>query len=356
MKPTMMTYIHEEQATLSAILDRYPHDLPEIKGKSTWLVLATGSSINAIKSAKYYVENLANVRVTVEEPFHFQHYEKMDTATDLVLGVSQSGESTSTINAIKHIRKSFPVVTYGLTSKLLSELAKTVDHAIDIEIGEERVGYVTKGYVATIFKFMLLGLYTARCNGLITETQEAEELVKLAIAVKSIPQIIDTTEVFFEKWKDELTASPRFTAIGYGPSVGVIKEMETKFAETIRVPSQGVELEAFMHGPYFEVNGNHRMFFLDTPGEARERLLLLKAYEQKYTDYIYTVKLGESSNERTLAINAAVDIFIAPLLMVIPFQILAHHIAEAKGNNLPQRIFTDFGISVKSKTKPGDYA
>ncbi|WP_034460378.1 SIS domain-containing protein [Buttiauxella noackiae] len=356
MKPTMMTYIHEEQATLSAMLDRYPHDLPEIKGKGTWLVLATGSSINAIKSAKYYVENLANVRITVEEPFHFQHYEQMDTATDLVLGVSQSGESTSTINAIKHIGKSFPVVTYGLTSKLSSELAKTVDHAIDIEIGEERVGYVTKGYVATIFKFMLLGLYTARCNGLITETQEGEELAKLSVAVKSIPQIIDTTEVFFEKWKDELTASPRFTAIGYGPSVGVIKEMETKFAETIRVPSQGVELEAFMHGPYFEVNGNHRMFFLDTPGEARERLLLLKAYEQKYTDYIYTVKLGESSDERTLAINADVDIFIAPLLMVIPFQILAHHIAEAKGNNLPQRIFTDFGISVKSKTKPGDYA
>ncbi len=356
MKPTMMTYIHEEQATLSAMLDGYPHDLPEIKGKGTWLVLATGSSINAIKSAKYYVENLANVRVTVEEPFHFQHYEKMDTATDLVLGVSQSGESTSTINAIKHIRKSFPVVTYGLTSKLSSELAKTVDHAIDIEIGEERVGYVTKGYVATIFKFMLLGLYTARCNGLITETQEAKELAKLAVAVKSIPQIIDTTELFFEKWKDELTSSPRFTAIGYGPSVGVIKEMETKFAETIRVPSQGIELEAFMHGPYFEVNGNHRMFFLDIPGEARERLLLLKAYEQKYTDYIYTVKLGESSDERTLAINAEVDIFIAPLLMVIPFQILAHHIAEAKGNNLPQRIFTDFGISVKSKTKPGDYA
>lgn len=356
MKPTMMTYIHEEQATLSGMLDRYPHDLPEIKGKGSWLVLATGSSINAIKSAKYYVENLANVRVTVEEPFHFQHYEKMDASTDLVLGVSQSGESTSTINAIKHIRKSFPVATYGLTSKLSSELAKTVDHAIDIEIGEERVGYVTKGYVATIFKFMLLGVYTARCNGLISEAQETEELAKLATAVKSIPDIIDTTEIFFDKWKDELTASPRFTAIGYGPSVGVIKEMETKFAETIRVPSQGVELEAFMHGPYFEVNGNHRIFFLDTPGEARERLLLLKAYEKKYTDYIYTIKLGESDDERTLAINTDADIFIAPLLMVIPFQILAHHIAEAKGNDLPQRIFTDFGVSVKSKTKPGDYA
>jgi len=356
MKPTMMTYIHEEQATLSAMLDRYPHDLPNIDGKKNWLVLATGSSINAIKSAKYYVEKLADVRITVEEPFHFQHYEKFDVNTDLVLGVSQSGESTSTINAIQHIRKSYAVPTYGLTSKLTSELAKTVDHAMDIEIGEERVGYVTKGYVATIFKFMLLGLYTARQSGKINEAQEAGELAKLSTALKAIPQIISATENFFSKWQDELIASPRFTAIGYGPAVGVIKEMETKFAETIRVPSQGVELEAFMHGPYFEVNGNHRIFFIDTPGVARERLLLLKAYEQKYTDYVYTIKLGESDDSRTLAINVDVNEFIAPLIMVIPFQILAHHIAEGKGNNLPQRIFTDFGVSVKSKTKPGDYA
>lgn len=356
MKPTMMTYIHEEQATLSAMLTRYPSDLPAVCDKKNWLVLATGSSINAIKSAKYYVEKLANVRITVEEPFHFHHYEKFDANTDLVIGVSQSGESTSTINAIQDIRKNHPVTTFAITSKLSSELSNIVDNSIDIEIGEERVGYVTKGYVATILKFMLLGIFCARNNGSLNESQEKAELERLVAAVNAIPEIIETTESFFEKWQDELIASPRFTAIGFGPAVGVIKEMETKFAETIRVPSQGVELETFMHGPYFEVNGNHRMFFLDTPGLGNERLQLLKAYEQKYTDYVYTVKLGKSEDPRTLAVNADVDEFIAPLVMVIPFQILAHHIAEGKGNNLPQRIFTDFGVCVKSKTKPGDYA
>ncbi|WP_395489968.1 SIS domain-containing protein [Cedecea davisae] len=356
MKPTMMTYIHEEQATLSAMIARYPSDLPVLNGQKNWLVLATGSSINAIKSAKYYVEKLADVRITVEEPFHFQHYEKFAETTDLVIGVSQSGESTSTINAIQHIRRSHEVKTLGITSKMGSELARTVDHVVDIEIGEERVGYVTKGYVATILKFMLLGIFSARRSGKLSAEQEAVELAKLEKAVKAIPAVISATESFFSKWQDELVASPRFTAIGFGPGVGVIKEMETKFAETIRVPSQGVELETFMHGPYFEVNGNHRMFFIDTPGIARERLLLLKAYEQKYTDYVYTVKLGEDNDPRTLSVNAEVDEFIAPLILVIPFQILAHHIAEAKGNNLPQRIFTDFGVAVKSKTKPGDYA
>lgn len=61
-------------------------------------------------------------------------------------------------------------------------------------------------------------------------------------------------------------------------------------------------------------------------------------------------------NPRTLAINAEIHELVSPLVLVIPFQILAHHIAEAKGNNLPQRIFTDFGVAMKSKTKPGDYA
>lgn len=356
MKPTMMTYIQEEQATLRAMLSRYPSDLPAVDEQKNWLVLATGSSINAIRSAKYYVEKLANVRITVEEPFHFHHYEKFDVSSDLVIGVSQSGESTSTINAIKNIRKNYPVTTFAITSKPSSELSTLVDHSIDLEIGEERVGYVTKGYVATIFKFMLLGIFCAKNNGSLNDWQEKAELEKLATAIDAIPEIISATESFFDKWQDELISSPRFTAIGFGPAVGVIKEMETKFAETIRVPSQGVELETFMHGPYFEVNGNHRMFFLDTPGAGHERLQLLKAYEQKYTDYVYTVKLGQSDEPRTLAVNAEVDEFIAPLVMVIPFQILAHHIAEGKGNNLPQRIFTDFGVSVKSKTKAGDYA
>jgi glucoselysine-6-phosphate deglycase len=66
----------------------------------------------------------------------------------------------------------------GITSKTGSELARNVDHVVDIEIGEERVGYVTKGYVATILKFMLLGVFAARRSGKIDAEREAAELKK----------------------------------------------------------------------------------------------------------------------------------------------------------------------------------
>jgi Glucosamine 6-phosphate synthetase, contains amidotransferase and phosphosugar isomerase domains len=356
MKPTMMTYIHEEHATLTKILDNYPAAIPAISDDSEWLLLATGSSVNAAVSAKYYIESLSNVRVTIAEPFHYEHFEKHNPAIRTVLAVSQSGESTSTLHALAALKKQHPVKTFGLTSKPQSELAKTADAFVLLDIGEERVGYVTKGYSATILTLMLIGLRHAVELHAIDETREQQELAMLRQAVDAIPAIIDTTESFFSRWQDELIASPRFTSIGYGPAVGVCMEMATKFTETVRVPSQGIEMEVFMHGPYFEINPEHRLFFLDVPSVARERLVLLRQYEQRHTKYVYTVTPGSSDDPHTLALNVDVPETVVPLLMIVPFQILAHHIAEGKGNNLPQRIFTDFGVAVKSKTKPGDYA
>lgn len=356
MKPTMMTYIHEERATLTKILDNYPAAIPAIEDDSEWLLLATGSSVNAAVSAKYYIESLSDLRVTIAEPFHYEHFEKHNPFIRTVIAVSQSGESTSTLHALATLKQQHSLKTVGLTSKAQSELAKTADTFVLLDIGEERVGYVTKGYVATILTLMLMGLRHAKAVKAIDDAREQQELNLLRQAVDAIPAIIDTTESFFARWQADLISSPRFTSIGYGPAVGVCMEMATKFTETVRVPSQGIEMEVFMHGPYFEINPQHRLFFLDVPSVAQERLALLRQYEQRHTQYVYTVTQGASSDPHTLALNVNVPETVLPLLMIIPFQILAHHIAEGKGNNLPQRIFTDFGVAVKSKTKPGDYA
>lgn len=355
MKPSMMTYIQEQHQVLKNILAGYFEGLPAIRDKKAWLILATGSSINAAQSAKYYIEKISHARVSIAEPFHYQLFEKHNPSVDLIMGVSQSGESTSTLNAIRFLKKNSNASTYGVTSKMDSELAKSVDTAVDIQNGEERVGYVTKGYTATVLTLMLLGLRSARADSLITAEQEQTELAKFSAAIDAIPALIADTETFYQTWKEELVPSPRFTCIGYGPAVGVCQEMATKFAETVRVPSQGIEMETFMHGPYFEVNPQHRIFFLEVASVARDRLLLLRDYEKKCTPFIYSLKIGKSDDPRTLSINAEIEECIAPLIMVIPFQIFAHHIAEDKGNNLAQRIYTDFGVSVKSKTKPGDY-
>ncbi|GAB2026811.1 SIS domain-containing protein [Lactovum odontotermitis] len=361
MKPTMMTYINEEAEYLTKMLNSYPDAIPDITGKE-WLILATGSSINAAYSAKYYIEHLTEVKIDIEEPFKFQYYEKLRPSTDVIIGVSQSGESTSTIEAIKALKaERADIETCAVTGNAASELAEVVDRVIDIDAGEERVGYVTKGFSLTTFMLMLIGLKRAVKSGSLNSDQEEKELEQFRKAIAAIPGIIERTETFFEKWQNNFTKASRFTSLCCGSIVGTAMEMQTKFCETVRVPSQGMDIEAFMHGPYLEVNRNHQLFFIETNSPVNDRLVRLRDYEAQYVDNLYTVMLNSSAesepDERVLALDLGfIDEYKAPLFTIIPFQILAHHIAEKLGRNLPQRIYTDFGVAMQSKTKPGNYA
>ena len=88
----------------------------------------------------------------------------------------------------------------------------------------------------------------------------------------------------------------------------------------------------------------------------RERLQLLRQYEQRVTPHVWSLCPGERDDSRTLVPGVHVSEWLAPLPMVISSQILSHPIVETKGNNLPQPLLTDFGAAMMSNTQPGAYA
>ncbi|MCM3239208.1 SIS domain-containing protein [Heyndrickxia oleronia] len=356
MKETMMTYIHEEKDVCEAIVASFREktkDFCQLVEKSrpkNWLVLATGSSSNAMLSAKYYIEKVAGISIEIQEPFNFVHYETLKDSIDFVIAVSQSGHSFSTIEALKKVQKEAKIPTVALTSQLNSPIVNYADLVLDIGCGTEHVGFVTKGFTATVLTSMLLGIVTGNVLGRLDEMAMDNEIQALKKQIKEIPSIIEKTEEFYKKHAAELHEVQRFSAIGYGPTVGTAKEFETKFTETVRVPSQGFELEAYMHGPYLEVNSNHGLIFLQTESKLSERASKLKQYFQAYTDHCFTItSLKQKSDEKTLALGLEVNEFISPLVMVIPFQLLSYRIATGKGIDLGIRIFDDFDKVLKSK-------
>lgn len=162
-KPTMLSYINEEQAGMLKILESYPNNVDEIvneisKDSQEWLALGTGSSINAMKSAKYYMEKMAQLRIDIQEPYNYCNYETINPHLDLVLGISQSGQSTSTIAALEKIKQQSTLTSIAVTSIPDSEITAATTLTLDVGSGKERVGYVTLGYVATVLSLMLLGL------------------------------------------------------------------------------------------------------------------------------------------------------------------------------------------------------
>ncbi|MFC7395355.1 SIS domain-containing protein [Scopulibacillus cellulosilyticus] len=358
MKETMMTYILEEEQTCRKILNNYENNLKPFKQLAAekkpknWLILATGSSLNAMLSAKYYIEKSAGVSIEIKEPFNFVHYEKVSDATDLVIAVSQSGQSYSTIEALKKVHESGKLSTVALTSRLDSPITHHTDKVIDIGCGIEKVGFVTKGFTATVLTAMLIGITAGLTVGYLKKEDAKSEVGKLEKLTKQIPFIIEKSEQFYKQHAEELTSIPRFSAIGYGPTVGTAKECETKFTETIRVPSQGFELEAYMHGPYLELNDTHGLFFIQTDSAVTERSEKLKQYFRPYTEHCFTItSLGDKADEKTLALDIEVDELMSPLLMVMPFQLLAYRIATDKGIDLGVKVFKDFDQVLKSKVK-----
>lgn len=109
-----------------------------------------------------------------------------------------------------------------------------------------------------------------------------------------INKIIKKNETFVSQYNDDFKDAVRFSVIDYGATVGTAKEMETKFSETIRVASQGYKLEAYMHGPYLEVNLEHRIFFIETPSPRLSKAKLLKAYESQYTEHVFAITKAQS--------------------------------------------------------------
>ena len=352
MQPTMMTYIEEQPAALTAILNAYPQHLASVKAFARQhpvrrlLVLATGSSLNAAMCARYFFEHRFGLLVDIKEPYNFMHYEAIDPHTDMVLVVSQSGKSASTLAAMEKVQAAgLPV--FALTSDLDSPIGRRCDQVLDIHTGIEKVGFVTRGFSATVLNLLLVALTLARAQQQLDERETQDTLAALHQLAAAIPDTIARTEAFFERHLQALQSGTRFIAIGEGALTGVAKEFETKFTETVRVPSGGFELEAYMHGPYLEANAEHVMFFIeDAPNP---RLRALRDYMSPAVNQAFLITLTDEGEENTLALNCHLPHLLSPLLLIVPLQILAWRTACAKGIELSVRIFDGFDRVLKSK-------
>ena len=361
-KPTMLSYIQSEQEVLLAALAQYPTNidvalasLPE--NLNDILVLATGSSINAALSAKHYIETHAQVKIDIQEPYNYLHYGSFKPTEQIVLGISQSGQSTSTIDTLNDLPNTNTKI--AVTSIPDSEITQFADTTLDILSGRERVGYVTLGFSATVLALMLFGLRLGVKKGLVTTEQENAELNEFKDILSNFNNTIEKSITFYKNNENDLITAKRFMTIAYGAAFGTAKEMETKFSETVRIPSSGIDLEAFMHGPYLEMQKDYRLFFLDIPAKEiiREKARLLKQYEDKVTPYTYLVSVTKdvAESQQELVLHTIADQHKAPLLLMIPFQVFSWFVSRGRGIDITQRIYTDFAQSVKSKTTVQDY-
>ena len=350
---TMLSNIYEEKEVLLKILKEFKEKnlkiVEELKEKNInrILILATGSSMNTAQTTKYFLEEILNCFIEIKEPFNFYNYEKIDNSLDLVIAITQSGKSSSTIEALKYIKENSTIQTLTITSDIKSPVIKYSDLILDLNLGIEKVGFVTKGFSATVLNLFLLGIFLSESKKVVSKEKVRIYLEELEKIINYIPKVIKISEDYFEKNKELLKATDRFIAVGYGGALGIAKEFETKFTETVRYPSQGFELEAYMHGPYLEANKNHIIFYLENNGKLKNRMKNLREYMDSYIKK--SILIGLNNGDINISLEEKFDEHLVLLLLVVPIQIMSYKIATFKGIDLGIRIFDDFDKVLKSK-------
>lgn len=329
--PTMLTYIEQTPAQLKRNVERAEELTAELVDLYTqvprhaiWIV-ACGSSSNGSQCARFFMMKYLQCEVKIVTPATFIYGEHNVRADDFVFVVSQSGCSTNSIEALDELKK-LGITAIGLTGNPDSDFKDHADLVVDYGVGEETVGYVTKG-VATLAQFLMLFAIEAGVRtGTVTPEQRSALMAEMADAPRRHEVIQQETWELYQRHKADFTSMTVVNHCGFMQGYGIACEGALKFGETIQIPSFAYEGEEWIHGPNLQLTPNYTTVFIDHLTEGSDRLVDIYLAARTVTDHAFIVtNAGRVDDDH--AIRLPFDI-AEPLMMplyVLPFyQIIAH--------------------------------
>ena len=306
------------------------------------IVVACGTAAYAGHVAKYAIEHWCRIPVEIELAHEFRYRDPIVSEKTLTVAISQSGETMDTIQAVRHAREQGSRVlaivnTYGST------IAREADAVLYTHAGPEVAVASTKAFLAQITACYLLGLYLAQLRGNKWPDEVADYLDKLGRMPAKIQRLIDGQEQAVRALGAELSDRASFLFLGRHVGYPVALEGALKLKELAYVHAEGFAAGELKHGPIALVEDGLPVFII-VPTPRRPVL---------HDKVISNIQEVRARGARAIVIaeegDAAVDAFaddvirvpatptlMWPLLTVVPLQIFAAALADAKGLDIDQ--------------------
>lgn len=296
------------------------------------VLVGSGSSYNIAQCAKYALEKFLKRKVEILTPIAFAKYDYEYHEEALIICISQSGRSTNTIAAIQRAKeKNYDVAAISMVPN--SPLTNYCEHVFVYgSYTGETDSFVCRGFSASVVFFVQFALEAGLKSGVITKEVYKEEFSQLNKVIAFMPQAQEIVRKFYVSFAKELYAMKRGMCIGIGAGTGILNEACLKFSETTGIPTNGYELEEFLHGPAFEVKKDHGIFILDINEETHDRTMSIFEACKELSDKVYLItRFKEVGNERTIYFPIEADACLLPIVFVTPIQMIPGLICEDLG-------------------------
>jgi glutamine---fructose-6-phosphate transaminase (isomerizing) len=348
----MLKEIHEQaDAVAETIADRVARgdgvDLDEagaldeaiLANVKRVVVVACGTSYHAGLIGRYAIEEWARIPVEMDVASEYRYRNPVVGPEDLVIGISQSGETADTLAAMRKARDCGATVL-AITNVMGSQATRDADGVLFTRAGLEIGVAATKTFVCQVAAIYLLGLRLAELRG----TLPRERLAELVGEVKRLPHCIDETiahvgesvaSVADEHWQKEF-----FLYIGRHVGLPVALEGALKLKEISYIATDAYAAGEMKHGPIALLDDSTPVVSVATDSPVLEKMLSnMQEVRARGAHVIAIVTKGNEGLASLLDVAIpvpAVDWMLQPILAVIPLQLLAYEIARRRGLNVDQ--------------------
>lgn len=302
------------------------------------IIVACGTSWHAGLVAEYIFEDLARIPVEVEYASEFRYRNPVITEKDVVISISQSGETADTLAAIK-LAKSKGAFVFGVCNVVGSSIARETDAGAYTHAGPEIGVASTKAFTTQITVLTLIALRLARAKGTMSSTEYRRQLQemelipeKVKIALKADKHIQEIAKTY----KD----SPNMLYLGRGYNFPVALEGALKLKEISYIHAEGYPAAEMKHGPIALIDENMPVIIVATKKGHYEKIISnIQEIKARKGKIIAIVTEGDE-HVRELA-DYVIEVpetleNLSPLLTTIPLQLLSYHIAVMLGKNVDQ--------------------
>jgi glucosamine--fructose-6-phosphate aminotransferase (isomerizing) len=296
-----------------------------VKGRRLRLIVlvARGSSDNAALFGRYLLEVTTGLPVSLSAPaVHTLYRARLDLTDALVIGISQSGEGED-VNLVLENAKRCGAITLGITNEAGSSMTQLTDETFLIHAGHERSVAATKTYTGQLLMLYLL----ARALGHTHRTLEVERLPELAAsALKLRPVVAEMVERY--AYVDHCVV------VGRGLNYANAYEFAIKLMETCYVVAERFSSADFLHGPIAMVERGFPAFLFAPPGPTLKGMKNLLGRLNKLGAETVVISSEGSvlkGASRGIRIADRIPEMLSPIPYIIPAQLFAALLAEAKG-------------------------
>ena len=303
------------------------------------IIISCGTSWHAGLVGEYLIEDLARIPVEVEYASEFRYRNPIITDKDIVIAISQSGETADSIAALK-LAKEKGAFIYGICNVIDSSIARLTDAGSYTHAGPEIGVASTKAFTAQLALLAMIALKLAKHKGTISKERFNSLILELETIPERVSEVIKNTEDQIKKIAELYAGAGNFLYLGRGYNYPIALEGALKLKEISYIHAEGYPAAEMKHGPIALIDENMPVVVIAPKKGYYDKIVSnIQEINSRKGKVIAIVTQGDTAVKEMVTESIEIpDVSecFTPILTVIPLQLLAYYIAVLRGVNVDQ--------------------